>query len=102
MFANNPNFYPTPKAVAEKMLAKVDFTRVASVLEPSAGKGDLVDALRSSVSKFWRSGSCSVDIDCVEQDATLVKVLESKEEIVTHGNFLEFNTFKRYDLILIG
>ena len=102
MFTSNPDFYPTPRTLAEKMLAKVDFTRVASVLEPSAGKGDLVDALRNTISKFRASGQYDAEVDCVENDVTLAKLLESKEENVTLCNFLEFETFKRYDLILMN
>ena len=39
----NDQFYPTPAALADKMLAGLDMNYVSSVLEPSAGKGDLVD-----------------------------------------------------------
>ena len=35
-------FYPTPRAVAEKLLETVDVRPVKYILEPSAGKGDLV------------------------------------------------------------
>lgn len=38
-------FYPTPKLLAYKLISKLDFSRVKSVLEPSAGKGDFIDAL---------------------------------------------------------
>ena len=35
-------FYPTPRVVAEKLLETVDVRPVKYILEPSAGKGDLV------------------------------------------------------------
>ncbi len=35
-------FYPTPENLAEKLLAKLDFGRVTSILEPSCGKGDFL------------------------------------------------------------
>lgn len=38
-------FYPTPPSVAEKMLAGLDMAYVGTVLEPSAGKGDLITAI---------------------------------------------------------
>ena len=41
----NDQFYPTPAALAEKMLEGLDMNYVSSVLEPSAGKGDLVRAV---------------------------------------------------------
>jgi len=41
----NSSFYPTPPEVAEKMLAKVSKLYERSILEPSAGKGDLAAAV---------------------------------------------------------
>ena len=35
-------FYPTPEWLVDKMLDKVDFSDVTSILEPSAGKGDII------------------------------------------------------------
>jgi len=32
-------FYPTPSALVERMLRKVDFDHAESFLEPKAGKG---------------------------------------------------------------
>ena len=40
-------FYPTPPSIAEKMLEGLDYRMISSVLEPSAGKGDLVSAYLS-------------------------------------------------------
>ena len=40
----NSSFYPTLPEVAEKMLAKASKLYERSILEPSAGKGDLADA----------------------------------------------------------
>ncbi len=45
-FADNSNFYPTPPELAAKMVTKVDIKNIKYVLEPSAGKGDLVDFLK--------------------------------------------------------
>lgn len=44
IFTANPDFYPTPKALIDEMFAEVDVAGKV-VLEPSAGKGDIVDAL---------------------------------------------------------
>ena len=41
----NASFYPTPPEVAEKMLAKVGKLYERSILEPSAGEGDLAGAV---------------------------------------------------------
>jgi len=42
----NQDFYPTPQEVAEQMLCRIDITGKI-VLEPSAGKGDLVKVIKS-------------------------------------------------------
>ena len=39
-------FYPTPEWLVDKMLDKVDFSDVTSILEPSAGKGDIIQGIR--------------------------------------------------------
>ena len=38
-------FYPTPPKVAEKLLDGIDWDYIHDVLEPSAGKGNLVKAV---------------------------------------------------------
>lgn len=43
MFKNNKNFYPTSQNIIDKMLSGVDLN---SILEPSSGSGNIVDALR--------------------------------------------------------
>lgn len=36
------DFYPTPKELGKKMLQGIDLGFISTVLEPSAGKGDLI------------------------------------------------------------
>ena len=55
-------FYPTPPALAEKMLAGLDMMYVHSVLEPSAGKGDLIDAIgRKNLAMYQHDRAIEVD-----------------------------------------
>ena len=39
-------FYPTPPDLVQKMIEKVDFEKVSYILEPSAGKGDIIEGFR--------------------------------------------------------
>ena len=39
------DFYPTPKELGKKMLQGIDLGFISTVLEPSAGKGDLIRCL---------------------------------------------------------
>lgn len=69
-------FYPTPPDVAEKMLDGIDWMMVSTVLEPSAGKGNLVREVLSSYSLYrYRSSARKIDIDCVEIDPYLRSIL---------------------------
>ena len=77
MFENINGFYPTPKNLIEKMLSGLDFKMIKNILEPSAGKGDIVDELRkkeqlysSTYNKFY------FDIDCIEIDKNLQYILK--------------------------
>lgn len=38
-------FYPTPEWLVDKMINKVEFDSVTSILEPSAGKGDIIQGI---------------------------------------------------------
>ena len=103
-------FYPTPSDVAGKLMAGVDWRIVSSVLEPSAGRGDLIEWAKRLCKKtrFHRSrlfGTYSIDlddIDCVEIDPNLQALLVGKGYRVVHDDFLTYHTRKRYDLILMN
>ena len=71
----NDQFYPTPPSIAEKMLAGLDFTYIRSVLEPSAGKGDLIQALmRKYLVSRYSQGDRDLDIDACEIDPYLRQI----------------------------
>ena len=55
-------FYPTPRSLADKMLENLDMNYVHSVLEPSAGKGDLVAAIARKSRACYRHRD--LDVDC--------------------------------------
>ncbi len=67
-------FYPTPSELAERLLAGIDWHYVATVLEPSAGKGDLVKAVAQKAHSL-RYGE-TLSVDCVEIDPYLRSILE--------------------------
>lgn len=77
-------FYPTPRPLAEKMLAGLDIDHIQSVLEPSAGKGDLIDAIARK-NAVWRYHGRKLDVDFCEIDPYLRQICkynfsEEKEE----------------------
>lgn len=106
-------FYPTPSDVAGKLMAGVDWNLVKTVLEPSAGRGDLIELAKRRCAKVryprgtfrGSRGSYSIDlddIDCVEIDPNLRSMLIGKGYRVVHDDFLTYHTRKRYDLILMN
>ena len=70
-------FYPTPPSVAEKMLDGIDWTGISTVLEPSAGNGNLVRMVLEKYSLHrYRSSAREIDVDCVEIDPSLRAILQ--------------------------
>jgi len=67
-------FYPTPPALADRLLAGIDWHYVGTVLEPSAGKGDLVKAVAQNAQR--RNYDQPLDVDCVEIDPYLRSILD--------------------------
>lgn len=98
------DFYPTPEALAYEMLSGIDFLKVESVLEPSAGKGDLasVVAQKMSHARYYGEDKHKTQIDCVEVAPELQNALVAKGLRVIHDDFLTLETEKRYDLIAMN
>lgn len=138
-------FYPTPRALAEKMVEHTDWKTVRTILEPSAGKGDILKAVARKLTY-----EIGVDVDCIEADSNLRQVLsynfsdEKRNEIydrerdldsrrwsqdnplsekereklaalddeyngffsdgihIVGNDFLAYQPFKRYDLIIMN
>lgn len=89
-------FYPTPEELVNKMLDGVNFNFVKTVLEPSAGKGDIVQGLKSHA-KYQ-----NLDIDCVEINKDLRNCLKGAGYRVVGDDFLSYTTMKQYDLIVMN
>lgn len=105
MFENNKDFYPTPKKLINKMLENIDFREIQTILEPSAGKGDIVEIIQEKKkslkrNNFFDNKTIKYDIDCIEIDENLRHILHGKGFRVIHDDFLTYNGFKKYDLIV--
>ncbi|WP_341459078.1 methyltransferase [Bacteroides nordii] len=85
------------------MLDGLEWKMIHTILEPSAGKGNIVEALREK-QKFnnkWYT-TIKLDIDCIESDENLRAVLKEKNIRVVHDDFLTYDTMKEYDLIVMN
>ena len=89
----NSNFYPTPLPVIEQMCAGIDFVN-KHVLEPSAGKGDIVEYCRNLGAKVI---ACELDanlsiIASRKADRFLkYDFLKVRSEEVSHVNYIIMN-----------
>ncbi|KON87374.1 DNA methyltransferase [Sporosarcina globispora] len=104
MFNNNPDFFPTPIKLIHKMLSKIDFRTIKTVLEPSAGKGDLVEAItkKFDYSQNRHYNNKKYDIDTIELDNNLQYILQGKKLRLVHDDYLTYNTYKKYDAIIMN
>lgn len=93
------DFYPTPNTLIRKMLAGLDLRGVVNVLEPSAGKGDICDHMGDEgISQYGRSITRRFDV--IEINPELQHILRGKGYNLIDADFLQFETFQSYDLII--
>lgn len=84
------NFYPTPKKLLEKITSTVQWWKLDGILEPEAGKGDIVDYIKEEQSD-------RAVIDCIELNPELQATLKGKGYSVVHDDFLTFIPKYHYD-----
>jgi hypothetical protein len=93
-------FYPTPESIIEKMiepyLARTIVFPKKSILEPSAGKGDIVDYISK------RCNANQSKMYCIEQNGELQYILQSKNYKVIHNDFLTYSGNYYFDLIAMN
>ena len=100
------DYYPTPESFLKEITMGMDWEQIEYVLEPSAGKGNIVEHVITckrdwlTIKHRWRKSA--VDIDCIEIEPELRAILKDKEFRVVHDDFLTFHTYKHYDLIFMN
>lgn len=107
---DNTDFYPTPSKLAGRMLACVDWKKVTQILEPSAGKGNLIEATKCMVESTYQEFKFVYEMkrdvkscfDVIETDMDLRLLLRAQGYRLVAEDFLDFHTNKRYDLILMN
>lgn len=103
MFDNNKDFYPTPKNIVYRMIDGLDFKMIKSILEPSAGSGNIVEVLEEKEKLLSTTYHAhSFDIDCIEKDQNLQHILRGKNYRLVHDDFLTYNTMKEYELVVMN
>lgn len=116
-------FYPTPEKLVKKMLEGIDLDSIHTILEPSAGKGDILREIAKEENSY--RSRADFDVDCIEIDPNLREILKynfsserrrqfdrfndaeyktffDKGIHIVHDNFLTYTPFKQYDLIIMN
>jgi hypothetical protein len=94
----DPEFFPTPRGVIAKMLSKVSDGAVY-YLEPSAGRGDIAEAI---IKRSEYSHRAKAQVDCIELSPDLCAILIDKELPVVGHDFLTYDGVSYYDAIVMN
>ena len=99
-------FYPTPPNVVEKLLEGIDWLKIENVLEPSAGKGNLVDGIATTYldeTGGYRRRDEALPVDCIEVDPYLRTILQyeygGQHEEEMRKRIRELEESREYDRI---
>lgn len=104
MFDPQQQFFPTPKPVIEQMLAPYVEThqrwgkhlRPSLILDPSAGKGDILDYIQQKYDRAKRK------LFAIEIDPELRHILNSKRYKVVESDFLDYRGDYHVDLVVMN
>lgn len=91
----NSGFYPTPAHIAHKMLAKLKGSP-ERFLEPSAGKGDIAEAIKHS-HRYSRA-----TVDCIEVHPDLQAILTKQGHTLVGSDWLTYDGVAYHDAILMN
>lgn len=81
-------FFPTPKALAKKLVEMSGACKSDICLEPSAGQGNIAEFLPN--------------VDVIELNPNNRKILEEKGFNIIHDDFMTFTPKKEYDVIVMN
>lgn len=88
-----PGFFPTPKTLIQKIIPFLNVQKGVSILEPSAGKGDILDALKEKYGDSVKLSACEIYHD-------LRKLLELKGYNIVSHDFLMLKS--KFDRIIMN
>lgn len=118
MFKDNQDFYPTPEKIAFRLLDMLDYKEqktIKYILEPSAGKLDLVHHLENwyrnnnrnkfyhldnNLEKIKKVFNDNLKIECIEIDDRLKNYIRGEGYNLVYSDFIQYEPQRFYDLIL--
>jgi predicted RNA methylase len=92
-FSSIPGFFPTPPAIVERLMEMAHVRPGHTALEPSAGKGDIADALKAA----------GAIVSTIEVSYDLCNILKAKGYEPHQGDFLAtVLTTQKFDRIVMN
>ena len=99
-YEKDMQYYPTPESLLDEICKDMNWNKINTILEPSAGKGDIADYVKKALNTPYKRYEWQ--IDCIEKDGDLRKLLEGKQYHVVHDDFLSYHGRFHYDLIIMN
>lgn len=93
-YGRESDYFPTPPDLARRVAETADIRSGMTVLEPSAGKGNLLDAIAEAQPE--------AEIEAVEMLDKLRKLVELKGYNLVGHDFMDFEPGKQYDRIVMN
>ncbi len=94
--AKIPGYFPTPSALAQEVVDKADIAPGMKILEPSAGKGSLIDAIHEAY------GKDAVEVEAIEPVSSLRTILEAKGHKLVGRDIMEHEALEGYDRVVMN
>jgi len=98
----NDGFYPTPRHVAGMMLEPYSLHKSISILDPAAGKGDLLDVAREQVERRNPYRRNEASFHAIEIENDLCAILRDKKYTLVGYDLFETTFTQHYDLVLMN
>ena len=95
-FKKRTNFFETPDIIAKKMAELADISRDELVLEPSAGKGKLLQEAQKTIKEDW-----NVTFHYCETEQDLSSDI-SQQFVQVGTDFLQYKPGSIYDTIIMN
>jgi len=91
-FANIPGFFPTPADIVARLIYEANIEPGQLVLEPSAGKGDIAEAIREA----------GASVICCERNHSLHEILLEKGFTAMRCDFMDTAPEEKYEAVVMN
>lgn len=92
--ANIPGYFPTPAPIVKQMMQRARLRDGLAILEPSAGSGNIADAIAADYSP--------AAVECMEHNPRLRNLLTLKGYSLAGSDFMEAQPAAKYDRVLMN